>query len=461
MYHSFESSNDRRFEELVRDGITAAKNGEAVLARRLLENAVQLKIHDARPWLWLAKLAGDPNEKRKYLEYAVSAEPGNEAARRELVLLSGIIDPADLLPEGAGLAPSPSPEPLDVAGMSYQCPQCGGRLYFKPQSSDLVCTYCGHSQAVDSVRAADTAEQVMDFVLPTTRAHRWAVARKQVTCQSCGAVALLDPGHMSGQCSYCGSNQLIDSPQSAELVEPQVIGLPIVDAKAARLSIKDWLGKGFFSPDNLVRDARGVDLRLAYFPFWTFDGFLELPWSCEVNVSSNKSPRWEPRSGSEFEIFDDVLVSGLSILKDDEITALEPFQLKEVVEFKEEHLAGWPAITYDRPLAEASLKARHKVTARVRQRLSISIEPGREKRDIRVAAGKWSAGTFKHLLLPLWVGAYQFQGKAYRLLVNGQSGKVAGDRPRDNVKVAMVALGALLLLILLGLVAYSVWVKGR
>ena len=103
MYHSFESSNDRRFEELVRDGITAAKNGEAVLARRLLENAVQLKIHDARPWLWLAKLAGDPNEKRKYLEYAVSAEPGNEAARRELVLLSGIIDPADLLPEGAGL----------------------------------------------------------------------------------------------------------------------------------------------------------------------------------------------------------------------------------------------------------------------------------------------------------------------------------------------------------------------
>jgi hypothetical protein len=137
-------------------------------------------------------------------------------------------------------------------------------------------------------------------------------------------------------------------------------------------------------------------------------------------------------------------VPGLSILEEDEIAAIEPFLLKEVVEFKPEHLAGWPAISYDRPLAEASLKAREKVAVRVRRRLSVSIEPGQEKRSIQSSAGKWSGGTFKNVLLPLWVGTYQFHGKDYHLLVNGQTGKVAGAKPRDDVKVAMVALGALL-----------------
>jgi ribosomal protein S27AE len=461
MYHSFESPNDRRFEELLRDGITAAKNGEAVLARRLLESAVQLKISDARPWLWLSKLTEDPDERRRYLEYAVAAEPGNESARRELVLLSGKVDLARLVPEGASVAPLRPTEPEEISAQAFQCPQCGGRMHFDPHSSRLACSYCGHTQAVESARAADTAEQVIDFVLPTTRAHRWAEARQRVSCQSCGAVALLDPGHLAARCSYCGSNQLLESPQALELVEPQVISLVKLDAQAARRQIKAWLGKGFFAPDNLMRDASGFDLRLAYYPFWTFDGTLELPWSCEVNTGTNKNPHWVARSGSEYELYDDVLVPGLSILKDDEVAAIEPFLLKDVVEFKPEHLAGWPAISYDRPLTEASLKAREIVTARVRRRLSISIEPGREKRDIRAAAGKWSGGTFKNVLLPLWVGTYQFNGEPYHLLVNGQTGQVAGAKPRDNLKVVMVALGGLLLLALLGMLIYWLWLNSR
>jgi DNA-directed RNA polymerase subunit RPC12/RpoP len=461
MYHSFESSNDRRFEELLQDGITAAKNGETKLARRLLESAVQLKIGDARPWLWLSSLTEDPQERRKYLEYAVAAEPGNENARRELVLLSDKFDHTRLVPQGESVPPLRPAEPEEIAGQPYQCPKCGGRMVFNPRTSQLTCSYCGHSRLVDAAQAADTAEQVMDFVLPTTRAHRWAESRKQVTCQSCGAVALLDPGHLTACCSYCGSNQLLDSAESIELVEPQVIGLAKLDAKAASRQVKEWLGTGLFAPDNLMRDAGSFDLRLAYYPFWTFDGTLELPWSCEVNVSTNKSPHWVARNGSEYEMYDDQLVPGLGILEEDEISAIEPFLLKEVIEFKPEHLAGWPAINYDRPLAEASLKAREKITARVRRRLSISIEPGREKRDIRIAAGRWSGTTFKNVLLPLWVGTYRFHGKAYHLLVNGQTGKVAGAKPRDNLKIAMVALGALLLFALLGMVIYWLWINPR
>jgi DNA-directed RNA polymerase subunit RPC12/RpoP len=404
--------------------------------------------------MWLSNLTEDPGERRRYLEYAVAAEPHNETARRELVLLSDQLDRSRLVQEGESVAPLRPTEPEEAAGQSFLCSQCGGRMRFDPRRPALVCSYCGHSQPVESTPAADTAEQVIDFVLPTTRAHRWAEARKRVACGSCGAVALLDPGHLSGRCSYCGSNQLIESPEAAELVEPQAIGLVSVDIQVARRQVKGWLGKGFFAPDNLLRDADALDLRLAYYPFWTFDGIFELPWSCEVNQGNSKNPHWVPLNGSEFELYDDVLIPGLSVLEDADIEALAPFHLKEVIEFKPEHLAGWPALSYDRPLSDASLLAREAVSARVRRRLSVSIEPGRQKRAVRSGSGRWSAGTFKNLLLPLWVGTYQFHGKTYRLLVNGQTGRVAGTRPRDDLKVAMVAAAGLLLVILIGLVGW-------
>ncbi|MEA3351948.1 MAG: hypothetical protein U9Q82_15165 [Chloroflexota bacterium] len=95
---SFDSPQNE-YDNYVRDGINAAKNGSNRLARRLLESATRMRAGDARPWLWLAKITADPDEKRDCLEEAVAIEPGNAAARRELALLTGKIQPEDLLPQ--------------------------------------------------------------------------------------------------------------------------------------------------------------------------------------------------------------------------------------------------------------------------------------------------------------------------------------------------------------------------
>ncbi|MEM7522086.1 MAG: primosomal protein N' (replication factor Y) - superfamily II helicase, partial [Pseudomonadota bacterium] len=52
--------------------------------------------------------------------------------------------------------------------------------------------------------------------------------------------------------------------------------------------------------------------------------------------------------------------------------------------------------------------------------------------------------TFKHILLPVWLAAYKYRGKTYRFVVNGQSGRVQGERPYSAWKIAIaVVLGAL------------------
>ena len=54
--------------------------------------------------------------------------------------------------------------------------------------------------------------------------------------------------------------------------------------------------------------------------------------------------------------------------------------------------------------------------------------------------------TFKHVLLPVWTAAYRYNGKSFRFLVNGQSGRVQGERPWSVWKIAAAVIAALVAL---------------
>jgi DNA-directed RNA polymerase subunit RPC12/RpoP len=454
----YNSIGDRHFEDTLRDGISAAKVGERQLAQTLLNRAVLMNGADSRPHLWLAATTDDPAEQREYLEKAVALDPNNVAARRGLALLTGRIDKSRLMPEGAAMAAQHPAQTLQVEARSFVCPQCGGRLAYSVMRERIACEYCGYveideapmgesGQSLYSV--ADRAEQTLDFVMPTTRGHRWAEAQHLLVCERCGANSILPAGAKSAQCAYCGSNQLVESPEHGELVDPQVIATFKVDEKEAVRRAREWIGKGLFSPDNLVSAMRGLRLRPAYTSCWTFDGVVEVRWACEVREGSGRSETWLPRSGTDMELFNDVLVPGVKALSQRQLASIEPFDLKDVEEFKPEHLAGWPAMIYDRSLAEASLLGRERVINRLRPQISGRVEVGQEKRNLSIGSGNWSGMTFKHVLLPLWMGAYVFRGKRYEFMVNGQTGKVGGQKPRDSFKIAAATLTAVLFVFVL------------
>jgi hypothetical protein len=54
--------------------------------------------------------------------------------------------------------------------------------------------------------------------------------------------------------------------------------------------------------------------------------------------------------------------------------------------------------------------------------------------------------TFKHVLLPVWVAAYRYNGKVYRFVVNGQTGEVVGVAPWSVWKIALLVLTIVLLI---------------
>jgi hypothetical protein len=235
-----------------------------------------------------------------------------------------------------------------------------------------------------------------------------------------------------------------------EIIDPQVIGPFKVDPEKAAKVIKTWLSKGLLAPDDLALRHAGMQLHPAYYPFWLFSGTLEVPWFCDISVGTGKTTQWEAHSGSQFENFDDILIPGLRKMPLQEMKDISPINLKDLVDFSPDYLAGWVALTYDHPLADASLRAREQVVAKVKQAMSATVNASHNKRNFRVGAGNWSGLTYKLALLPIYVGNYPFQGKRFRLMVNGQTGKVAGEKPTDRLKVIMVSLlGSLLFTILI------------
>jgi hypothetical protein len=60
-----------------------------------------------------------------------------------------------------------------------------------------------------------------------------------------------------------------------------------------------------------------------------------------------------------------------------------------------------------------------------------------------------SEETFKHILLPVYVSAYKFNGKRFNFFVNGQSGALSGERPYSFWKIFLLILAILLVIILI------------
>ncbi len=449
--------DDEQYRRTLISGIAAVKSGDRDQARMLLKKAAEMKSTDPQPWLWLSATTDDLAERREYLEYALAADPNNGAARRGLVFLSEKLDKSRALTEGEDFEKQSYTQPVEAkAEEIFLCGRCGGKMRFDVSRQVLVCDYCGYEQKPDLSNAADQEEQALDFVLPTTRARTWSEAQHRLTCQQCGAISLLAVGERALTCPHCGSHQLIESTEMTELVQPNVIAPPKIDLSSATKAVQEWLGKGWFIPDDLKKLARPSVLRPVYYPFWTFDGILQMGWVCEVNRGTSKNPIWDVEKGVEFEIFDDVLVPGISKLPKSELTHIEPFDLKSVVQYDPAFLAGWNVLAYDYPLAEASLDAREKVAKRLQRELNQRVFPGKDKRNLQSGETNWSGLTFKLVLLPLYVGSYHYRGKIYQLYVNGQTGKVAGYKPQDRLKKTAFWLSVILGLMVLGLL--TLWV---
>src|SRR5439155_11890945 len=218
--------------ELLVRGVTAARANSEEEARFHLEWVLRTDAdleQKTEAWYWLSRLARDPAERRACLENVLAGCPGHPEARRDLAILDGRLDPAEIVDHRQPVAPlTPHAElgPQDVRG--YRCPRCGGALRFDAGKRAVWCQFCGYREGAGpgppGAGAPGQAVEEQDWVaaIYTARGHRWEVPTERLfACQGCGATQVVPPGQASATCPFCGSPYVVRAAEERELIQPE------------------------------------------------------------------------------------------------------------------------------------------------------------------------------------------------------------------------------------------------
>ena len=72
--------------------------------------------------------------------------------------------------------------------------------------------------------------------------------------------------------------------------------------------------------------------------------------------------------------------------------------------------------------------------------------PGDTYRNLQIHPA-FSGQTFKHILVPVWLLTYNFGAKSFQVVVNGVTGRMAGDYPKSPWKIALLVLLAIIIVL--------------
>ncbi len=339
----------------------------------------------------------------------------------------------------------------------FPCVSCGGNVTFKPGTTALVCPFCG---AKNEIEAQDSPVEELEFeaFLRDAETRETLQERLTVKCGNCAAETTLGTNVTADECPFCGT-KIVAQAKSTKAIAPRSL-LPFkITKENAASRFQAWLASRWFAPSALRHFARTTALAGVYTPYWTYDCGTttrytgqrgEHYWDTETHhtMRNGKSvtetrrvrkTRWYPASGTVRNAFDDVLVLASAALPRTHADALEPWDLRELVPFKEDYLSGFKVQSYSVGLREGFNAAKEKMDPKIRATIHADI--GGDEQRITSMSVRYHDITFKHVLLPVWISAYRFKERVYRFLVNARTGEVQGERPYSWVKIALLIAG--------------------
>ncbi|WP_146585138.1 TFIIB-type zinc finger domain-containing protein [Puniceibacterium confluentis] len=355
----------------------------------------------------------------------------------------------------------PPPAPAPAQEHRFPCDNCGSEMRFDPGRGLLICDHCGNTEQVTGTAGPwDGGIKELDFrraldnLLPLQELEETRVT----TCPNCGAQVEFDPDVHATECPFCATPVVADTGTHRHIKPRGVLPFEL-DEPRARQAMTDWLGGLWFAPNGLTDYARkGRRMQGIYVPYWTYDADTKSSYRGERGTvyyetrtvmrdgkrqtQQVQKVRWRPASGRVARFFDDVLVLASTSLPKRFTDALQPWDLTRMEPYRPEFLAGFRAEGYTVDLDVGFTEARGLMDQQIARDVKFDI--GGDRQRIHSVDTDVSAITFKHVLLPVWLAAYKYRGKSYRFVVNGQTGRVQGERPWSTWKIALAVIVGLI-----------------
>jgi len=341
-------------------------------------------------------------------------------------------------------------------------------LRFNPATNSLKCDFCGGVEKIELKKGRVEAYPLESGLKLIDNVK---IDNREVKCIRCGAFFTLAYDIVSSNCPYC------TTPAITEFVKPikpnSLIPFAITP-KEAQERFKRWIGSLWFAPNRLKEFVDGnKKLTALYLPYWAFNADTYTKYSGErgdiyfvtvqrrviVNgreqIVYEQEPRirWTPVRGEVRNIFRDLEVSATKSLPISLLESLSPWNTQNLIPFNLKYLLGFIAREYTISLRDGYSRAKIKMERVIDS--SIRRDIGGDQQQIHYKDTLYENEEYKNVLFPIYTAEFKWKGEDYIYLINGQSGKVVGERPYSIVKIA------LLIIFILALIGVAVYIDSR
>lgn len=272
---------------------------------------------------------------------------------------------------------------------------------------------------------------------------------RAVRCSGCGGTVRMVPGKRLPSCLFCGADASDLIPfEPPESVEPPEGAIPfVITDDQARASFRTFATSSFWYPSDL-RSAK-LELRHLLLPAWAWAGAVETHWTGLVSASTRSGKR--PVAGHEDVFFEQILVPSSQSLRQAELGSLGGYDESALVPFDPEQTVEPYELS---ELTRSVARTRAQQEMERRHRVAIERANGLVKCRSSSVVTELQG---RPVLVPVFIGAYRYGSRTFRVLVNGQSGQLVGDAPTSVWKV----LGVILLVVaIIGGIALAIAVCG-
>lgn len=351
--------------------------------------------------------------------------------------------------------------------LELACKDCGALLKFQPGTNNLTCEYCGGKNEIAQPQTTPGAireNSLEDFLAKEVEADE-KIDVVTVKCEGCHGINTFDPKTVSDKCAFCGSPLVVTSASTSKMHKPEYV-LPFgIDLNNAVQGFKKWLSALWFAPSDLIKYADAPkNMNGVYLPFWTFDCATDSNYTGQRGedyyVTENYTTqengqtvtkqrqvtktRWYSAYGNVNNTFDDLLIEASASLDKKILRSLEPWDLKNLVEYNDKYLSGFRTETFAVDLRSAYQQSKERMEPAIESAIRRDI--GGDRQMIHSVSTTYHDPTFKHVLLPVWVSAYRYNNKVYQFIINARTGEVQGQRPYSTAKIVFAVLGGLALI---------------
>lgn len=351
----------------------------------------------------------------------------------------------------------------------HPCPECGGDAEWNASKQALTCPYCGYlvpwSDGEDPMGAGIMERDLAAALAKAGDGPRPAAEKRAVRCESCRAISTFDADRAAQRCDFCGSPAIVPAENLEDEIAPESLLPAAIPEPQVRDQLREWYRNRWFAPTKLRRSALTDTLRGIYLPYWTFDAHVDASWTAEsgyyyyetetsrgadgkTQTRQVRKTRWQPSAGELSHFFDDDLVPGTAGVHTALLRKVEPFPtLEDLKPYDPAYVRGWTVERYQVDLGQASATSKEQMDAVIHQLCARDV-PGDTHRGLQVNS-IYQGRTFKHILVPVWLVSYTYGRKSFQVVVNGYTGKMAGEHPLSWIKITFAVLAALIAILIL------------